>query len=269
MRKNVKFLAMFLAAAISVAPVASVYTPQTTVYAAEKATKLKEGWNTVGKKKYFVKNGKVQTKWLTYKKQKYYLDPAAGGAMVTGLKKISGKQYYFTSTGKLVTSKYGYKIKTKYYQINSKGELKALSKVEGMAGAQIDKQGKSLRKAFNWSAKLPYTNPGKPSSSQSAAEFYGTRGFVYKKGDCNVQAYTLYWMAKRMGYSAKVIQGYVPQANGKYGKHAWVEITIKGKKYVFDPNLASTYGLDKGYQFHYGDKGTYRYYDKNKKPITK
>ena len=70
-------------------------------------------------------------------------------------------------------------------------------------------------------------------------------------------------MAKLLGYDAHYIKGTVPQANGTDGKHAWVEIDIKGKTYVYDPNLAgqyaSVYGKNTGWKFQYGDKHTYKY----------
>lgn len=269
-KKHIKRIASILAFALALTSPASVFAEDTAPQESEAAGSptLLEGWNqdTGSGKKYFVKEGVIQKGWLTCGQDKYYLDPS-DGAMVTGLKKISGKQYYFTSQGKLVTAKYGYKIKNRYYQISRKGVLKKLSRTEGMAGALLDKQGKSLKKAFQWSAKIKYAPPSKTPSSKQAAKYYGEYGFRYKKGDCNVQAYTLYWLAKRMGFQSKVIHGYVPLAKGGYGRHTWVEITIKGKAYVFDPNLASQYGLDKGYKFQYGAKGTYRYHDKNKKPM--
>ena len=52
-------------------------------------------------------------------------------------------------------------------------------------------------------------------------------------------------------------------AKGK-GKapHAWVEIKIRNRTYVYDPNFQSEYGKKgyTGYQIRYGQKGTLKYY---------
>lgn len=209
----------------------------------------------------------------------------------TGIVKIKGKQYYYNKSGKLIKNKYGYKIGKNYYQINSKGVIKKISKAQGLAGSWLDKNCKSglskiqkLKKAFRWSARLtPITISTKVPSGRTAAEYFGSYGFTYKRGDCNVQAATFYWMAKALGYNVKMIRGYVPHSynasTGKYGNfssHAWCEVKIKGKKYAFDPNLAGTSEKNKkdalgrkvdintGWKFKYGAKSTPIYFNRAK-----
>lgn len=286
MKNRKKILAAILAAAItmtSVTPAFAVETVRTEETGETAAPEYKEGWNTIGKKKYFVEKGKTEPKtgWLTYEKERYYLDPKDDGAMVTGLKTISKKQYYFASNGKLYkTRRFGYKIKNKYYDVTTKGVLTPLSAVEGLAGVQLDKLKGDTYAAFKWVSGFRYKNVKLPSGKK-APEYYGEYGFKNKTGDCNVQAYTFYWLAKRRGYAAKYVKGFVPQAvdkNGKptkFGAHAWVELKIDGKTYVCDPSLAQTVYLKGGkapkpaYRFQYGAKGTYKYYDANKKLITR
>lgn len=270
MLKKFRKIATALVLSVSVltataAPVAAA--EQTTVA----ATATKAGWKTVkGVKYYYGTNGKVKKGWLTLKGKKYYLDPAKKGAMTTGAKKISGKWYCFTKAGVLVVKKYGYKAGKYYYKINAKGVATKLTTVQGKAGAKLDSLNGSLANAFKWSAKLRYYgNSTTIPSGKTATQYYGEYGFNYNRGDCNVQAATFYWMAKALGYNVKFVQGYVPQANNTFGPHAWCEIVRNGKTYVFDPNLSSRYGLSRGYKFTYGTKGTYQYYDKNKKKITK
>lgn len=199
-----------------------------------------------------------------------------------------GKQYYYNSQGKLVKGKYGYKIGSSYYKISSTGVLTKVSKAEGLAGIQLNSYyGKSksqaLWQAFQWSAKFDYfTNNTKVPSGQSKAAYFGVYGFQHKRGDCNVQAATFYWMAKVLGYKVKFVQGYVPTAadkNGKptkFGAHAWTTITSGGKTYVYDPNFSGhcmknniSKGIKSGYKFEYGTKGTYRYFNSKKKEIKK
>lgn len=191
----------------------------------------------------------------------------------------NGKQYYYNNSGKLVKGKYGYKIGSKYYSINKKGVLTRVTKAEGLAGIQLNAYyGKSksaaLYKAFQWSASLKYyTN----ATSGKNAAWFATFGFQQKRGDCNVQAATFYYMAKVLGYKAKFVQGYVPQAldskgnPSKFGSHAWVTIKMGSKTYVFDPNLYGTIGTRNGVKYGwkhaYGEKGTYRYFSKKKVEI--
>lgn len=197
-----------------------------------------------------------------------------------------GKQYYYNKSGKLVKGKYGYKIGKSYYRISKSGVLKKVSRAEGLAGIQLNawyKKSKSqaLWQAFQWSAKLPYyTNSTKAPSGQSKRAYFGQFGFQNRRGDCNVQAATFYWMAKVLGYDVKFVQGYVPTAQDasgritKYGAHAWTTIKLKGKTYVYDPNF-SGYCTQKhmlkemksGYKITYGAKNTYRYFSKKKKEL--
>lgn len=199
----------------------------------------------------------------------------------------NGKQYYYNSAGKLVKGKYGFKIGKQYYRISKTGVLTKVSKAEGMAGELLNpyygKYSKKqiLWKAFQWSASLKYfTNPTKVPASQTKEAFYGLYGFQYKKGDCNVQAATFYWMAKVLGYNVKMVQGYVPKAknaSGKitvYGAHAWTTIKTGVKTYVYDPNFSgycTRYNMLKkmksGYGFAYGTKNTYRYFSSKKKEL--
>lgn len=183
----------------------------------------------------------------------------------------TGRQYYYRNS-QLVKNKRGYKIGKNYYKISSKGVLKRVSEAEGLAGIRMDKLKGSTYEAFKWCADFRYRVIKVPAGKK-ASEFLGTYGLKYKAGDCLGQAYAFYWLAKARGYNVRVVKGYVPQANGKFGEHAWCEIRQNGKTYVCDPNLASTYHNQKGYKFaykfRYGAKGTYKYYDQNKKYITK
>lgn len=199
-----------------------------------------------------------------------------------------GKQYYYDKAGKLVKNKYGYKVGSKYYKISKAGVLTKVSKVEGLAGIRLEAckgktKSETLWKAFQWSANLKYyTNKTKVPSGQTKEEYFGLYGFQYKKGDCNVQAATFYWMAKALGYNVKFVQGYVPTAQNKNGKitkfgaHAWTTIKSGSKTYVYDPNFSGfakrhgmAKGLKAGYKFTYGTKNTYRYFNTKKKEIKK
>lgn len=199
----------------------------------------------------------------------------------------AGKQYYYNSQGQMVKGKYGYKIGNSYYQISKTGVLKKVSKVEGLAGMQLNpyygkySKSQTLWKAFQWSAKLRYVaGSSRGPSGQDKETYFGLSGFQRNRGDCNVQAATFYWMAKVLGYDVKFVQGYVPtekNASGKitkYGAHAWTTIKIGGKTYVYDPNFSGYCNRNKlftklkaGYKFTYGTKHTYLYCNSKKKEL--
>lgn len=239
----------------------STVTVQATEQVSAAAT-VKKGWKTVGGKKYYIKaNGQHRTGWFNYNGKRYYLDPKADGAVTIGLKKISGKNYIFNKYGYLVRDKKYYLVGKKYYAIDANGVATKLTNVEQQAVRQLKKlSSQKLRNAFDWAAKLPYQAISTKGKTPGGFASYG---FTHNRGDCNVQACVFYYMARVLQYDAHFVKGTVPQANGKDGNHAWVEIKIGGKTYVFDPNLAgqyaSVYGKNTGWKFQYGDKHTYKY----------
>ena len=212
--------------------------------------------------------------WKTVKGKTYYY---ADGKKATGVKTIDGKTYIFKSTGVLVKNKKVYKAGKKYYKIDKKGVAVRFKGVEALAAKRLltKKINLNLKKAFKWAAMDFYT-VAPPSSKKEAkiARYYGEFGFKHGRGDCYVQAYTFYWMAKVLGYNVKVVRGYVEKSSG-LATHAWVEMkTKKGKVYVYDPNFYKEYSAklgDKnaGYKFTYSTKKkTLKYYSAKKKLLS-
>ena len=129
-----------------------------------------------------------------------------------------------------------------------------LTGVEKLAYEQLKElnaaNGKSIRnlkKAFKWSAGLQYyedSSFSKKRKLKAAADYYGVYGFNMKKGDCNVEAFTFYWMARVMGYDAEPVQGYILKQSG-LSAHSWVTIRIGKKTFVFDPNFSKEYAGQK------------------------
>ena len=63
-----------------------------------------------------------------------------------------------------------------------------------------------------------------------------------KTGNCYNFAGTFCMMARAIGYDAQVFSGFV---GNEHSAHAWVEIEIDGKTYVFDPELEFAYKQNK------------------------
>ena len=182
-------------------------------------------------------------------------DIYVNGKKVTNVTKtISKVKYHFDVTGKVVYKK----VKNVYYKINSKGKAKKMNQVETLAATRLDMYGGNLKKAFNWSASIPYTANVKVAKKTPGN--YGIYGFQRQRGDCYVMAATFYWMAKVSGSDAHYVKGYFKKSSGK-GAHAWVEIDYKGTTYVYDPNFQSEFGKKgyTGYKITYGQKGTLQY----------
>lgn len=272
--KKTGWIALTLAAVLAFTPAAPVMAQEqataTETTGTTTETTEKDGWDS--SKTYYYKDGKK----------------------VTGLQTIGKKKYYFTSKGKLVKNKKAYKLtvnkKVGYYNIAANGVVTQWTGTAALAAKVLNSQKAttkniaSLKKAFLWSAtKIKYVNNTKSGmSTAKAAKYYGDYGFKYLRGDCNTQAYTFYWMAKVLGYSPKVVKGYIPTAlkNGKpsaFKAHAWVEIPESKATYVYDPNFNSSSDAKAqratnkyvGFRFKYGAKGTYWYHNSKKKSLVK
>lgn len=129
----------------------------------------------------------------------------------------------------------------------------------------LDSNGHTLRAAFNWSAAMKYYghNQYMPDTAAPGIEWYANYGFDNNKGNCYVMAATFYEMAVNLGYQPRQMSGKVPLRVGGLGPHSWVEITIDGTNYVFDPDFTEETGRN-GYMIHYGQSGTWRYQDYSK-----
>ncbi len=121
--------------------------------------------------------------------------------------------------------------------------------------------GYDLHAAYNWSASLTYYGHGKadmPEVPTPGTGFFADYGFSYGKGNCYVMAATFVKMARRLGYTARQITGYVPLRSGGLTVHSWAEVDIDGVTYVCDPNCTNETGIN-AYLIQYGQRGTWRY----------
>lgn len=110
--------------------------------------------------------------------------------------------------------------------------------VKNLVDKRIGRNGNALRRAFNYVASYPYINGSKyPTGNWSvpfAKEMYRNHG-----GNCYRYAALFCWLARELGYDAKVVSGAVPSTSAGWAPHGWVEIRISGKTYVFDPDMAA------------------------------
>lgn len=265
MRKRLLALIMALTFAFgSVAPAAAYSLPAslTAMVGAKK-----DGWYTskAGKKYYYV-NGKK----------------------VTGIYKIGKKNYAFDSKGVLQGKTQIFVWNKKYYKVSKSGVAKRYTGAAHYAAKLLAKTltGDTVMKqrlaAFAWAASLKALTVPTPTEEQKkdVASYYGLIGFKNLYGDCTVQAYTYYWLAKVLGDSVKVINGYVKNTNvtpATFKEHSWVEFTKRGKTYIMDPNFNKEYGskvasptkYPLGFYIRYGSAKTLMYCRPDKTEIEK
>ena len=121
----------------------------------------------------------------------------------------------------------------------------------------LNKIGRNLRAAYNWSASLTYWRQS--YSPNMGTRWYANIGFTLHKGNCYVMAGTFTEMARALGYNAHQVVGYVPHRGGGDAPHSWVEIDEADGTWVYDPNLTNEKGLP-AFHFKYGKAKTWRYY---------
>ena len=217
---------------------------------------LSNQWFRNGKYWYYLKeSGEMAKGWLTLYGNKYYL--STDGVMRTGWQTIGGSKYYFYNENDAKNGK-GWGVMAKNTTIDGVpiGSDGRASMAYVYAENVLDRVGRNLYAAFNWSASLPYVNySNSPAPGSEAMALYGFQNGV---GDCYVMAATFYYMARQLGYDAHQMAGYVPLLNGGMGVHSWVEIDMNGSTYVFDPDFTKETGQN-GYQITYGMSGTWRY----------
>ncbi|MBQ1311911.1 MAG: hypothetical protein IIY55_08680, partial [Blautia sp.] len=201
----------------------------------------------------------VTSKWVTVKGKKYYFNRY--GSSLKGMHRLNRKLYYFYTDGHIVQDRYGVQLKGNYYRCDKNGVLTQVSELEGLAGLQVEKTGRTLRGAFDWSSNLQYYAilPG-VGAGEKAEDVYAQFGFENGMGDCYVSAATFYWMAKVLGEkNLEFVMGHVAGTGGQKLDHAWVEQKEGDLYWFYDP-----YNANRGrvsWHFLYGTKNSSVYID--------
>lgn len=141
-----------------------------------------------------------------------------------------------------------------YAQLAATGPQATNPMAKQMAVNILNLIGWDLKAAYNWAVAIPYTRAQTGNTTSDCAVFSFTAG----AGDCIGKASVFCWMARMLGYSCRVIRGYVPMAAGGFGEHGWTEIDINGVTYVCDPQFEWDDHLN-GYMITYGQSGTWVY----------
>jgi hypothetical protein len=199
--------------------------------------------------------GATQKTYKKSKNQRFKLIPSGDGWYV--LKSASGP--YLSAS----SDKSGAKIIAKADKANA---LKVrLKKTEYSTGInKLDKEIKKLHKKIGNSGDTMKKSfkyvVSHYKHRDHANDFSGdwiSRYALYmasnKHGHCKNFAALVCVLFRSYGYDAQVVTGYVPSRSRGWAVHGWVEATVKGKTYIFDPDLNVQLGNRGWYKRTYGN----------------
>lgn len=127
------------------------------------------------------------------------------------------------------------------------------SLVHKYAKAILAETGNSLRGAYDWTVRnVPYQSMVVPMTLPTSGDYsvftrqelYFIYAFENRKGNCFCHAATVYWCAKELGYSVRLIEGRVLLPSGAYGPHSWVELDTGNGIVILDPESEQELGRD-------------------------
>ncbi len=118
-------------------------------------------------------------------------------------------------------------------------EKKAESIVKKQTNEKKDSKKQKLKKLFQYMEKCGYQRTIGFKNKKGWEKTYALEMLKKRKGSCYHYAAAYAFLAKKAtGYTARVCIGKTNGFNAKrWQQHAWCELKIKGKWYIFDPNM--------------------------------
>lgn len=158
----------------------------------------------------------------TKNNQNYYVQ-------IRTYKRVSGKSYY-SSWSKIKTVRTG--VNSGNSRLDSiVGKILSSSSIKSKTSPSA-----KLRAAFDYVANYKYITSSHPSggnwSVPYAVDMYENQG-----GNCYRYASLFCWLARGLGYNAKVASGVVPSRSSGWAPHGWTEIKLSGKTYICDSDM--------------------------------
>lgn len=191
----------------------------------------------------YIKNESSET-WTSFTKEKTVLS--------TGIHLINGTLYRVDSeTGDFITNRYvdghWYDATGKYITGNTTLDSLMRSATRACVTSNMT-QHQMLKSAFNYVVNnFSYLSKAKQSVGTTGwTENYAVSMFQTHKGNCYSFAAVYYYLAKNIGYNPTEVAGLVGYNRRPHG---WVEISINGKKYIYDTELTMAKRLA-GYSYY-------------------
>ena len=174
-------------------------------------------------------NNKVYTGWFSQNNGKYY---SVKGIRAKGWKKISNKYYYFDRNSRLITNHIVGSKTTGYFYVDKPG-VRVTTKEIRQAVAFVmryskatDLPSKRLRTCFCTLLNYPYYNMTDHAPRANQIASCAGYMFTYRRGDCYYYASTMAYIARVLGYDARVACGAVAarEPYAALSPHGWCEV---------------------------------------------
>ncbi len=168
-----------------------------------------------------------------------------------GWRNIDGKLYYVNNQGTFSynTTVDGIKLNAEGTYTTMDGELDALLREEIVKIINNDMtQDQKLRAIYDYMIKnYGYRSAGTVEAGAVGWESEFAMNMLQSgRGNCYSWAATFAYLARQSGWAANAVSGTAVSPKGTSREHAWVEITIDGVPYTFDPEIEGVYAKTAG-----------------------
>ena len=129
-----------------------------------------------------------------------------------------------------------------------------------------------LRRAYDIISSYPYSvaNRWPGANWEQWSIPYAKEMYLNKTGNCYRYASLMCWTARRLGYDAVVVPGWIPGRVDPRCDHGWVEVNLNGEIYIIDAEMNGDDGYPEynWFMIKYAD-AYLRYYDLNDNRLLK
>ena len=168
-----------------------------------------------------------------------------------GWRNTGGKLYYVNNQGTFSynTTVDGIKLNAEGTYTTMNGELDTLLREEIVKIINNDMtQDQKLRAIYDYMIKN-YSYRGADTVEAGAVGWepeFAMNMLQSGKGNCYSWAAAFAYLARQSGWAANAVAGTAVSPKGSVREHAWVEITIDGTAYTFDPEIEGVYAKTVG-----------------------
>ena len=168
-----------------------------------------------------------------------------------GWRNTGGKLYYVNNQGTFSynTTVDGIKLNAEGTYTTMNGELDTLLREEIVKIINNDMtQDQKLRAVYDYMIKN-YSYRGADTVEAGAVGWepeFAMNMLQSGKGNCYSWAAAFAYLARQSGWAANAVAGTAVSPKGSVREHAWVEITIDGTAYTFDPEIEGVYAKTVG-----------------------
>lgn len=216
------------------------------------------GWNLLDNSwYYFSDDGVMQTGWVLLNDEWFFL--SSDGQMKTGWLLSNGTWYYLYASGVMAKDTVidGYTISadgTWENPVSSELDTLVQSIITSQTTVLMTNETK-LRTCYDYLIKnCHYVRIPNTELFAGWEEAFAKEMLTNYGGNCYYYAAAFGYLARGIGYDARILTGQITAASGGYTPHAWVEIDSDGTTYLYDCEMEQAKGYDL-YKKTYGSVG--------------